>query len=174
MTTTTNKLAAGVLFPALSWPAVARDQLAPAKMDGWRMLVVYRGKHCPLCRKYLGTLESLREDYAKAGIEVAALSADSRDKAVSETEEESWKFPVGYDLSVEQMKQLGLYVSSPRSPEETDRPFAEPAVFVINPKGNIQIVDVSNAPFSRPDLASLLDGLKFVIDKDYPVRGTLA
>lgn len=26
---------------------------------------------------------------------------------------------------------------------------------------------------ARPDLASLLDGLKLIQDKDYPIRGTL-
>jgi len=36
------------------------------------------------------------------------------------------------------------------------------------------IPHVSNARFARPDLASLLDGLKFIQDKDYPIRGTLA
>ncbi len=71
------------------------------------------------------------------------------------------------------MRRLGLYVSEPRSPQETDRPFPEPGLFVINPDHQLQIIDVSNAPFARPDLASLLDGLKFIQDKDYPIRGTL-
>ena len=33
------------------------------------------------------------------------------------------------------MQALGLYVSTPRSPQETDRPFAEPGLFLINPDG---------------------------------------
>jgi hypothetical protein len=69
------------------------------------------------------------------------------------------------------MRQLGLYISDPRSPQEADRPFAEPALFVINPDGNTQIIDISNAPFVRPDLKSLLKGLQFVVSKDYPIRG---
>ena len=59
----------------------------------------------------------------------------------------------------------------PRSPQETDRPFAEPALFVINPDGNIQIVDISNAPLARPDLKSPLKGIQFVASKSYPIRG---
>lgn len=77
-------------------------------------------------------------------------------------------------MSLAQMRELGLYISDPRSPQETDRPFAEPAIFAINPDGNVQVVDISNAPFSRPDLASLLSGLKFIREKQYPVRGTKA
>jgi hypothetical protein len=69
------------------------------------------------------------------------------------------------------MRTLGVYISSPRSPDETDREFAEPATFVINPNGNVQIVDVSNAPFSRPDLKGLLEGLRCVNANGYPVRG---
>jgi hypothetical protein len=32
---------------------------------------------------------------------------------------------------------------------------------------------VQNAPFTRPDLDDLLEGLMFTIEKDYPTRGTL-
>ena len=49
-----------------------------------------------------------------------------------------------------------------------------PGVFVVNGDGNIQILDISNAPFARPDLEGLLNGIKFVRDNDYPIRGTHA
>ncbi|MEO5658668.1 MAG: redoxin domain-containing protein, partial [Polaromonas sp.] len=146
-------------------------RIEPARDDGWRMLVVYRGKHCPLCKTYLDTLQTMLDDFSASQISVCAVSADSRDKAETEVAECGWKFPVGYDLSVEQMRQLGLYVSEPRSAEETDRPFSEPGVFVLNRQGQVQIVDVSNAPFARPDLKSLLKGVRFVMNNDYPIRG---
>jgi hypothetical protein len=60
-----------------------------------------------------------------------------------------------------------------RSPEETDRPFPVPGLFVVNPEGRAHIIDVSNAPFARPDLDALLNGLKFIREKNYPIRGTL-
>jgi peroxiredoxin len=170
----THKIAAGATFPTLSVPRVGGGDLTPARQAGWCMVVVYRGKHCPLCKQYLDTLDGMRDQFAKRGIEVMAVSADPGGRATAQVEEAGWRIPVGYDLSVEQMRTLGLYVSSPRSPEETDRPFAEPGLFVVNPQGQVQIVDVSNAPFARPDLASLLDGLGFIQDNQYPVRGTLA
>ena len=172
MTSEIPRIAAASPFPALEWHQTDGGTLAPAGMTGWRLLVVYRGAHCPLCRKYLKTLEALQSDFAKAGVTVAAVSADPRERAVKEVSEEGWTFPVGYDLTPAQMRTLGLYVSSPRSPEETDRNFAEPGLFVINPEGAIHIVDVSNAPFARPDLEGLLNGLKFILAKDYPIRGT--
>jgi len=85
-----------------------------------------------------------------------------------------WRFPIGHDLSVAQMHELGLYVSNPRSPQETDRPFAEPGLFLINPDGMVQIVDISNAPFARPDLAGIARGAKRIQEMKYPIRGTLA
>jgi hypothetical protein len=72
------------------------------------------------------------------------------------------------------MRDLGLYLSEPRSPPETDRPFAEPGLFAINPDGRLQIIDISNAPFARPDLTAILNGLKVVQERQSPVRGTLA
>ena len=96
-----------------------------------------------------------------------------RSKAQVDAAEHGWRFPVGYGLTIDQMRQLGLYISEPRSPQETDRPFAEPGLFAINPEGKVQIVDISNAPFARPDLAGVLQGLKLVQEKQYPVRGTL-
>ena len=47
-------------------------------------------------------------------------------------------FPVVYELSIDQMKELGWYISHPRSPEETDKLFPEPGMFAINPDGKFQ------------------------------------
>lgn len=166
-----KKMSAGAQFPALSWNAVSGGRVAPSDGAGWRLLIVYRGKHCPLCKSYLNTLGELLEEFQDAQIAVATVSADPQEKAEAEVAECGWKFPVGYGLTVEQMRELGLYISDPRSPQETDRAFAEPGLFVINPGGQVQMIDISNAPFARPDLKSLLQGLKFVMSKDYPIRG---
>ena len=174
MPITTQRIAAGSPFPTMTWPLAGAGHLTLADEKGWRLLVVYRGKHCPLCKKYLATLNATLSEFEAANIQVSVVSADPREKAETEGKEEGWRFPVAYDMSLDQMRELGLYISEPRSPQETDRPFAEPAVFAINPDGNVQVLDISNAPFSRPDLASLLSGLKFVQEKRYPVRGTKA
>ena len=169
------KPAAGAELPAFDWPLVGGGRYTLARSDGgWRLLVVYRGKHCPLCKKYLATLDQMKEQFEAAGVEVAVISADPGEKAESEVAEERWRFPVAYDMTVPQMRELGLYISAPRSAQETDRPFAEPAVFAINPQGKLQVVDISNAPFARPDLGGLLNGLKFIQEKNYPIRGAMS
>lgn len=173
----TDKLRSGEAFPDITVPQLGGGDLrlgAPVGDHDWTMVVVYRGKHCPICKTYLAELERLAPEFAKAGVAVVAVSADPEDRACSFADDIGVTFPVGYGLTVDQMRTLGLYVSEPRSEKETDRPFAEPGVFVINAEGLLQVVDISNAPFARPDLAGLAKGLKYIRDNDYPIRGRLA
>jgi peroxiredoxin len=172
--TQASKIAAGAPFPAIATPRLGGGEVAPAAAEGWRLLVVYRGKHCPLCKPYLTTLDGLLDTFAEAGVQVMAVSADPEEKAAADLAEFKWRFPLGYGLTVAQMRELGLYVSEPRSPQETDRPFAEPGLFLINPAGTVQIVDISNAPFARPDLAAIARGAKRIQEMNYPIRGTHA
>jgi peroxiredoxin len=168
-----EKIGAGSSFPSLPLTTVGSGTVDVAGLEGWRMLAVYRGKHCPLCKKYFKTLDAMLDDFRNAGVSVVAVSADPKEKAEADVANEAWRFPVGYGLTLEQMRTLGLYISEPRSPQETDRPFSEPGLFVINPEGKVQIVDISNAPFSRPDLAGILHGIKLIKERNYPIRGTL-
>ena len=168
-----QKLQAGGDMPKLSLPRVGGGEVQIGGSGKWQVVVVYRGKHCPICRTYLKTLDGLLEQFDDTGAEVVAISGDPKEKAVSEAEDEGWRFPVGYNLTPDQMRSMGLYISAPRSPQETDRPFPEPGLFVINPDGKLHVVDVSNAPFVRPELGGVLKGLKFILEKQYPIRGTL-
>ncbi|MEZ5741658.1 MAG: redoxin domain-containing protein [Burkholderiaceae bacterium] len=128
-----NKFEAGALFPEVGWPVVGGGgTMNIAAMQGWRILMVYRGKHCPLCKRYFKQLNEMLADFESAGVAILAVSADPQDKAQADVEAEGWRFPVAYDLPLDDMRKLGLYISSPRSDQETDRPFAEPAMFVIN------------------------------------------
>lgn len=173
----TKKPESGERLPSITVPLLDGGKLRlghPADDYDWQMVVVYRGKHCPICKTYLAELVRMAPEFSKAGVGIIVVSSDPEDRARSFTDEIGVSFPVGYDLSVEQMRTLGLYVSEPRSEKETDRPFAEPGVFVINADGLLQVVDISNAPFARPDLAGLAKGLKFIRDNDYPIRGRLA
>ena len=173
----TAKPTSGDLLPPITLPTVGGEEMSvtrPPGGDQWRMLVVYRGKHCPICEGYLSSLEALVPRFAEIGLDVVALSGDPQAKAEMQATEGALTFPIAYGLSVEQMRSLGLYVSEPRSQQETDRPFPEPGLFVGRSDGRTQIIDISNAPFARPDLNSILSGLSFIRKNDYPIRGTLA
>ena len=45
---------------------------------------------------------------------------------------------------------------------------------MVNPEGKAHIIEISNAPFARPDLAGILSGIKIIQERSYPVRGTMA
>ena len=173
---TTYKLQAGDAFPSLSVPddaGTARDISRPLGDHDWMMVVVYRGRHCPVCTRYLNQLEPLGAELSKIGIDVAAVSGDSAEQLAQHREKLNVTFPLFHALSLAQMKQLGLYISDPRSPQETDHPFAEPGLFVINERGALQVVDISNNPFVRPELDKLVSGLRWIRDpkNNYPIRG---
>ena len=139
--------------------------------DRWTMLFVYRGKHCPRCKRFLNKLNAVLSDWTDV-LDVVVVSADTKAKAQADLAEFGWDFDLGYGMTETQMRSLGLYVSTPLSEAETTGVFAEPGAFAIRPNGTLMLVDISNGPAARPDLEELLDGMKFNIDNDRPERGT--
>lgn len=139
--------------------------------DRWTMLFVYRGRHCPRCKRFLNKLNASLPDW-QAVMDVVVVSADTAAKAEADRAEFGWDFDLGYGMTEMQMRSLGLYVSSPLSEAETDGLFSEPGAFGIRPDGTLMLVDISNGPAARPDLEELLDGMTFNIENDRPVRGT--
>lgn len=172
----TNKLHAGADFPEIEVSLLNDDVKQLSSVENgldWKMIVVYRGQHCPLCTRYLNQLEGMKAALAETGGDLIAVSGDSKKQLVNHMERLNVSYPIGFGLTVEQMKLLGLYISDPRSPEETDHPFAEPGLFVVNSDGKVHVVDISNNPFVRPELQSLVNGLAWIRnpDNNYPIRG---
>lgn len=142
-----------------------------APKDRWTMLFVYRGRHCPRCKRFLNKLNAALSDWTKE-LDVIVVSADTEEKAKADKEEFGWNFDLAYGMSEAQMRSLGLYISEPLSEAETTDIFAEPGAFAVRPNGTLMLVDISNGPAARPDLEELLDGMIFNITNDRPVRGT--
>ncbi|UTW45699.1 redoxin family protein [bacterium SCSIO 12696] len=174
-----NKLPAGSIFPPLQVKDLNDNNVTlgkPQQGASWQLVLVYRGRHCPLCTKYLNQLESYRDRLLQNGVDVVAVSGDSKAQLQAHLSKLQVSFALCYGLTQEQMQTLGLYISIPRSAEETDHNFAEPGLFVINEEGAIQVIDISNNPFVRPELEALISGLEWIRnpDNNYPIRGTLA
>lgn len=167
-----DKPRSGTALTPFSLPSVAGAKVQIGGPGRWQLTVVYRGKHCPICSRYLRRFEDLRESLAEADLELVAVSTDPAEKAQAAAAEWGISYPIAYDLSIEKARELGLYISEPRSSAETDRPFAEPGVFVTNPQGHLQIVELANAPFVRPDPETLIGGIKHIQKSGYPIRGT--
>ncbi len=168
----TSKPRVGVPVDATEFPHVdGGTRTIGQPTDRWSILFVYRGKHCPRCKRYLNKLNDMLPDW-RAHMDVLVVSADTQEKALADRAEFGWDFDLCYSMSVDQMHALGLYVSEPLSEAETTQPFAEPGTFAMRPDGTLMLVDISNGPASRPDLVELLDGMIFNITNDRPVRGT--
>jgi hypothetical protein len=125
---------------------------------------------------YLAKLAPLLPRYAAANIDVVVTSSDTKEQTANMIEQNkidpavaakmTYGLPVGFAK-----ESLGCYISHPRSAAETDHDYPEPSVFVVRDDGITQIIDVSNAPFSRPDLEILIGGIEFIRKNNYPVRG---
>lgn len=176
---TSPKLSTGRQFPLIDLPTLSgstRSLAQPRDGFDWLLTLVYRGKHCPLCTTYLKDLNTALPELRELGVDVVAVSADSEDRAVAQMAEVSPDFDVAFGLTVAQMEDLGLYVSGPRNGMNVDGPFAEPGLFVINEDGALQITDVSNVPFARPSLQSIVKGIRFLrgMTESFPVNGSHA
>ena len=59
----TQKLHAGAKFPDIKATLTSGEEVSlSSKREecDWKMVVVYRGKHCPICTKYLNALEDFK------------------------------------------------------------------------------------------------------------------
>lgn len=150
----------------------AKFELAAQTPDLFTMLVFYRGKHCPICKRYLEELGGRLEDFTRRGVSPFAISMDGEERAMAVHEDwETGDLPLVYDLSEEAAREWGLYISSKREGSDEPETFSEPGLFLIRPGGTLYFAQVQSAPFTRPSLNELLDGIDIIKDKNYPARG---
>jgi len=160
--------------PELTLPLVGGGEwsLAGQSPETFTMILVYRGYHCPVCKGYLGKLNSLMDLAAENGLGVVAVSMDGAERAAAAKDE--WgldKVDVAYGLTEEKAREWGLFISSSIKEAESDI-FAEPGLFWVTAEGTIYLVDVANMPFARPDLEILIPKAGFASANGYPARGT--
>ena len=164
--------------PSLEVDTLAGDRwkLSDQQPQQFTMLVFYRGLHCPVCRKYLGELNGVIEEFAKRGVETLVVSSDSRERA--QEAKDKWglaNLRVGYGLPLDKAREWGLYVSSSRGKTslgiEEPALFSEPGLFLVRPDGTLYWGNLSTMPFGRPHFNEILAAIDFAVSKDYPARG---
>lgn len=166
----------GAPFPALDLPRAGggRFKLHELLAPNFTILNVYRGLHCPRCKKQLQGMIAERATFDAMESVVLSISTDPGDRA--EQALADWDLgdmPVGHSLTVEQARALGLYISTSIREGETDV-FAEPGVFLIRPDGTLWGAVIGSFPFLRPTADMLIDAMTVARDRNYPPRGTLA
>ena len=139
--------------------------------ENFTLLVFYRGLHCPVCKKYLQNLQDRIEAFTARGINLIAISSDSEKKAkTAYSEWEVKDLPIGYGYPIEEARKWGLYISKGIKEEEPEI-FIEPGLFLIRPDGTLYSASIQSMPFARPEFESLLKGIDYVLEHDYPARG---
>jgi peroxiredoxin len=139
--------------------------------EAFMMIVFYRGLHCPVCRKYLGELDDLYDDFRGQGVGVIAVSGDAEDRAREAKQE--WgieSVPIGYGLEVEKMREWGLFVSRGAGDEEPEL-YGEPGLFLIQPDETVYYEAINSMPFGRPQLQEMLAAVGNVKKMDIPAHG---
>ena len=146
-------------------------RLRDAKPTTFEMIVVYRGLHCPICKIYLGELEAKLPEFSKRGVDVIAVSTDSRDRA--ERAKTEWgldKLRLGCELSIANARVWDLFIS--RAIRDGEPPeFSEPGLFLIKPDGTLFYASRGSAPWGRPPFDQMLRGIDIAIERKIPARG---
>ena len=145
--------------------------LSGQSLENFIFLFFYRGYHCPICRKYLGSIDRKLDELTSMGIHAVAISSDTEERATRSKEE--WKvqnLPIGYGLSIEEARRWGLYVSKGIKADEPEI-FSEPGLFIVRPNLELYAASIQTMPFTRPSIDELIGGFSYIIQNAYPGRG---
>jgi hypothetical protein len=123
---------------------------------------------------YLSKLNELTDMAEDAGVNVVAVSMDPENRATqTKSEWELANLDIAYGATADDVRNWWLYLST--AIKDTEIPqFAEPGLFWVRPDGRLYLIDISNMPWSRPDVEFLLSKVQFSMDSSYPARGTTA
>ncbi|WP_075344632.1 peroxiredoxin-like family protein [Tenacibaculum agarivorans] len=83
-------------------------QLTDLNRSNYLVLNFYRGGWCPYCNLELREYERLKEDFAKAGANIIAISAETPELAKQTAQKNTISFPVLTDKDARFMKDLGI------------------------------------------------------------------
>jgi peroxiredoxin len=135
------------------------------------MVVFFRGLHCPVCRAQLSELERRLAELEERGIEVVAVSGETRERTTTLAQEwELERLPLAYGLTEDQMRAWGLFISRGVSEREPAL-FNEPGLFLLSPDRTVYYESILSMPVGRPRLGDLLDGIDYWTTHHYPARG---
>jgi peroxiredoxin len=173
-TLTTPKLLMGNPATNLEVKTLAGNvwNLKEQPIGKYTMMVFYRGLHYPFCQEYIAAVEQKLAEFNQLGVNVIAISGDTLERAQEfKTVTKIENLAIGYGLTQDDMRRWGLYITKGHF-EGEPAIFSEPATFIIRPDGQLYYANIGTHPFARPDLSILLRGLDYIVNHDYPFRGT--
>ena len=127
-----------------------------------------------MCRTWLADLDGLAPEFERRGVSVIALTCDKKDAAEKAVKEWGIKnLRVGYNLASNDARQAGLYISegrgiNPATNQKEPMLFAEPAVLLVRPEGELYAAWIQSTPYARPHLAEILTAADNFVAQDLP------
>lgn len=113
------------------------------------LLTIYRGMWCGQCKKQLQALERLNDEFASRGVDVVAVSADTKTRARSMANDYALhKLNIGFDVSIASARAMGVFISKQEKTIEMPL-FCEPATFLINKETKLQAAWIASSAFAR-------------------------
>jgi peroxiredoxin len=139
------------------------------------VLVFYRGGWCPFCNVHLQSLSGIKDDLAREGVQLIAISMDQPSKLretlqkdkldytlLSDSDASAVKaFGISFkvsDATLEKMKTHGVDLDAATG--NSDHILPHPAVFVVNTTGIIRFAHVNPDFKVRLEPAKVLEAAK--------------
>ncbi len=152
-----------------AWPVPESE--ATADIPNFYLLVIYRGVQCGYCKDQLVELNEKIPLLNNRNVDAIAVSVDTEERA--RQAKNDWglsQLRLGFNLSTDAARKMGLYVSSAR--RETEMPqFSEPGIFLIDADQKLFAAWIATYPFARPHLDEIIKGIDFILEKQTPIRG---
>ena len=169
------------VIPGDTMPAIdarlaggGRWALAQEKPEKLSLLAFYRGIFCPICANWVADLDRLVPEFEKRGVSVIALSCDRKEGAEKAVKDWGLKnLRVGYKLDVEDARRAGLYISegrgiNPGSGQKEPMLFAEPALLLVLPEGELYAAWIQSTPYARVHIAEILTAVDNFVSRNLP------
>ena len=139
------------------------------------VLVFYRGGWCPFCNMHLQSLSSIKDDLAKEGVQLIAISMDQPSKLRETMQKDKLDytllsdsdasavnaFGISFkvsDATLEKMKTHGVDLDAAMG--NSDHILPHPAVFVVTTKGVIRFAHVNPNFKVRLEPSKILEAAK--------------
>lgn len=117
---------------------------------GYGILLLYRGRWCPHCRRQLVDFQQHAEALRGRGVAVLAASTDTREDAIAFAQETGFSFPVGYGLSARSVaRATGCFFDAHSGS-------LHPAGFILTPRGEVALAAYSTGDIGRLGAADCL------------------
>ena len=138
------------------------------------LLIFYRGSFCSYCRRNLEDFDAHARDFSDRGVDVIFASAD--DEAQAGFAVENWSvrnLRICYGLTIRQMEEWGLFMSTGSSAMKQAEVFCEPGLFLVKSDMTLLYAVLNSAPFGRPAAGDMIAMLDFMESKGsaFPQRG---